>query len=692
MSWDDNIAKYEKFAQKALTHGRKVYRRYEDERPENEYLIKKANFFYSNVNTLKESLFNSPPKPSVSRTQKGSFEDDVSRVAALIVQRGLTYEVECAPHFEEAIQAAILDRLVPGIGQVWVTFEADRAPGTVDEENPDKEVQGDVIDGTEKIGVENVFWEDFGYEPARRWSKVNWVYRILRFSEAEFKKRFGEKAFAQISVDKPNKDVEQDDQATREINCDKICVYEIWDKRSRKQIFHSKGLAKPLEENDDPYELTNFFPCPCPLVANKTTRKFLPVTDYHIAQDQYQVLDTLYARIELIVKAIKVAGVYNAAANQMQRMFESGENVLIPVDDWAMYAETGGLKGNMEFYPVEVVASVLQMLQGQFEAAKAVLYEITGMSDIIRGASNQYETASAQQIKAQFASVRLNGYQRDVATFVRGVLRIISELMCQLYSVEKLQMIVGPLSEPDMQYAEQALEILRDDLLTKYKVDIQANSLTQADWALEKEQRMEVVQALGQMIGQVTQAAEAAPEILTLGVQMIKFAIAGFKGASELEGYIDQQLDMMLQKQQQAQQNPEPPEPSPEEQKMQMEMQKMQMDQQIKQQEAQGKMAMDQQKMQMDLQIKEMEFAHKERMYALELQMKQMELALKEREAELGLQVKAQTAALDMETKTAASQMDLEQKEVSNEQQTRFAEQKAQQAAKEPTKPKKGDK
>lgn len=684
--WDSRIEKAEKFMEKSRTHGRKVYSRYEDKRDGNQMLVKKANFFYSNVNTLKESLFNSLPKPSVSRVQKGSFEDDVSRVAALIVQRGLTYEVECAPNFEEAIKAAILDRLVPGIGQVWITFgmETGEAPEPVDGEEGDS--VGDPIPGTEHVGVDNVFWEDFIYEPARRWSKVGWVGRILRFDKEEFVKKFGSGNFEKVSI--ANGKHEADDLTPKEIDCDKICVYEIWDKSTRKQIFHAKGLQTPLLENDDPYKLKDFFPCPCPLIANLTTNKFLPVTDYHIAQDQYSQLDLLYARIQLIIKAIKVAGMFDSGADGFQRMFESEENALIPVDNWAMYAETGGIAGHMDFYPVEKVATVLQMLQVQFEAAKAVLYEITGMSDIIRGASNQYETASAQQIKAQFASVRLNGYQRDVATFVRGTLRIISELMCQLYGVEKLQLIVGELSEPDMVLAPQALAILRDDFLSKYKVDIQANSLTQADWALEKEQRMEVVQALGQMIAQVTQAAEAAPEIMTLGVQMIKFAIAGFKGASELEGYIDQQLDMMLQKQQQESQNPTPPEPSPEEQKMQMEMQKMQMDQQLKQQEAEGKMAMEQQKMQMDLHMKEMEFAHKERMYALEIQMKQMELALKEKEATLDLQVKEANAAMDAEVKGASAEMDLENKARSNEQQAQFAEQKAQQAAKEL--PKKG--
>lgn len=684
MSWGEKIESAEKFLSKSRTHGRKVYKRYEDDRAENEQLIKKANFFYSNVNTLKESLFNSLPKPSVSRVQKGSFEDDVSRVAALIVQRGLTYEVECAPNFKEAVETAIQDRLVPGIGQVWVTFDVLKEESTKNEDGD--LIEGEPIPGTEQIGVENVFWEDFIYEPARRWSKVGWVGRRVRFSKSEFIKKFGQDAFERISVG--NEKEVSEDEATKEINCNKICVYEIWDKKSKKQIFYCKGDEKPLQENDDPLQLTGFFPCPRPLIANVTTNKFVPVTDYHIAQDQYNVLDALYARINLIVKAVKVAGMYDSSADGMQRMFESNENTLIPVDNWAMYAESGGIAGHMDFYPVEKVASVLQMLQMQFEAAKATLYEITGMSDIIRGASNQYETASAQQIKAQFASVRLNGYQRDVARFVTEILRIISELMCQLYDDQKLALIVGELSKPDMQYVVPALEILRDDFLTKYKVDIQANSLTQADWALEKEQRMEVVSALGQMIGQVMQAAEAAPEIMVLGVQMIKFAIAGFKGASELEGYIDQQLDMMLQKQQEAAANPQPPQPSPEEMKMQMESQKMQMEAQLKQQESESKMAMDQQKMAMDQQMKEMEFAHKERMYALEIQMKQMELALKEREAQLSLEVKQATAAMDMETKAASSQMDLQAKERSNEQAAEFAEQKAQQAKKNP----KGDK
>src|SRR5690606_40090888 len=95
-------------------------------------------------------------------------------------------------------------------------------------------------------------------------------------------------------------------------------------------------------------------------------------------------------------------------------------------------------RGMIDWYPVEQVATVLQHLYSAFEATKGLLFEITGMSDIVRGASNQYETAAAQQIKAQFASVRMNGYQRDVAKFVAKILNIMSEMFTQLYSEQKI--------------------------------------------------------------------------------------------------------------------------------------------------------------------------------------------------------------------------------------------------------------
>lgn len=631
--WDKRITKAEKFFDKARSHGRNVYDRYADER--SDVLvggIKRANIFYANVNTIKESLFNSLPKPSVSRIHKGDYEDDVARVAALILQRALSYEIICAKSFQEAIKYAILDRLVPGIGQVWVRFEK-----------------------PEQLFVDVVYWEDFLYEPARSWDLVTWVARIHELDKKAFIEAYGQKGFDQAE------EVLSDSSITpKEITDGKYRVYEIWDKKQRKVFHVVKGAKDPLKSVDDPYRLPDFFPCPKPLVASPKTSSFLPVTDYHQAQDQYNELDVLYARMSLIVQAVKVAGAYDSSATEIGQMLQGQENKLIPVDNWAMYAEKGGAKGMIDWYPIEQIVTVFQALQSQYEAVKSMLYEVTGMSDIMRGQSNQYETAAAQQIKAQFASVRMNGYQRDTSEFVRDILRVMSGIMCSLYSDQKFQQICGSFSQEDQQYLQAAVRVLRNDIMRMYKVDIEADSLTQSDWALEKEQRAEVVGVISQFLTSALPAATQYPEMAPMLVAMLKFSLAGYKGAAEIEGIIDNALQALMAQAQ----NPPPKEPTPEEQKMELEKQKAE----LKSQSDQQKAALDAQKQQQEMAFKErehqlqlvmaqQEMEHKREMAELDMRIKRMELMFKQQEQQMKLQGQAESTA-----------MKIEAQEISNEQ------------------------
>lgn len=646
--WDARITKGEKYQSSWHNHAEKVYQRYEDKREgaDGGMTIKKVNLFYANVNTLKESLFNSLPKACVEKIHKGNYNDNVSRVACMVAERVLNYETMCAPDFREAIDLSILDRLVPGLGQAWCSFDMD------------KDEAGNPVPGTEKIRVEHLFWQDFGWEPAKRWSKVNYVWRKLHLNKEDFIKKFGQEAFDMIGAPNPtSSDVVGQDYDMQDIDKDKICVYEIWNKPTKEVIFRRKGVEQDLKRIKDPLELEKFFPCPRPLIANVTTQNFLPVTDYHLCQDQYNQLDVLYARISLIIDALKVAGIYDSSqGNSIGRMLEQGENKLVPVDNWAMLKEQGGVSGLIEWYPVQNVVQVLEKLQQQFESIKGMLAEISGMSDITRGDSNQYETAKAQQIKAQFASVRMNGYQRDVSIYVRDIMRIMADIAFGLYSDEKLMQIIGDIDPVDQQYLPQVSQILRSDQRRKYKIDIQTDSLTQADWALEKGQKQELVQVLGQMLGQMIPMVEQMPQMAQMAVQMIKFAISGYKGASELEGWIDQQLDMLAKEAQSKIDNPEPPKPSPEEQKAQSEMQKMQMEAEISQKEAEQSMQLDQQKMEFEQQRQQMELAHKAEMNRMEIQMKQMEL-----------QFKQQAAVMDYQTKAMSNEQNLQNTEAKNE-------------------------
>lgn len=651
-AWDKRIEKAEKFLSEAREHGDKVYERYKDKRKDIVHGGKKVNFFYANTSTIKESLFNSLPKPDVRRLHRGDFEDDASRVAALVVARGLTYEIHCAPSFEEAITSAIIEWLVPGIGQVWISFQ----------------------DG--EIHIDHVYWKDFIYEPARVWSKSGWVGRKHHLTKSEVVEKYGEEAIEKLESNINDKNLTEQ---VRQIMKDKFCVYEIWDKRTKKVYHIAKGAEEPLLEEEDPLQLKGFFPCPCPLIANATPDEFLPVTDYYLAQDQYCSLDTLYQRISLIVKAIKVAGLYDSSNAAIGRLLNAEDNIMIPVDNWAMYAERGGSKGMIDWFPVEEISRVLQNLIAQMEVEKSLLYEITGMSDIMRGSSNQYETAKAQQIKAQFAGVRMSAKQKEVGRFVRDILRIMSEMMCQLYDDQKMLSIIGELPPEDQQYLPMAAQILRSDEISKYKVDIQTNSLTEADWQLEKEQRMEVVGTLGQMLGTALPMAEQVPEIIPLAVHLIKFTLAGYKAGTELESWIDGQLDKLAQKQLEAEKNPEPPKPSPEEQKAQAEMQKLEAETQLKQQEADQKMAMEQQKMVMEQQMMQQKLQFEREMAEIKLMLQQALAQMKLQEAQVQGQVKREQAAMDMMQQSEQHEMNMEQAEMDHEMNMRNSQASAEQ-------------
>lgn len=647
MSFKGELDAAKKFREKYDSSAKKVYDIYLREEEAGRYeLGDQVNFFFSNVNTIKESLFNSLPKPDVSRLHKEDYNNDVARVASIIVSRALNYEINCNRDFATALRAAIFDRLVPGVGTVWVRLEGETS-----------EVDGSVsvVEGTERIRIDQVLWSDFIWQPAKNWEEVEWCGRWVCFSKEEVEEKFGKDALTKLelteegNVKKPSEGVDYN----------KIRLLEVWDRRTKKVIHYSGDGAQEIKSVEDPLRLKNFFPCPPPMLANPYSSKLLPVPDYVVAQDQYYQLDVLYARITLITKAIKVAGAYDATATSIKNMLTSSENTLIPVDDWAMYAERGGSKGLIDWYPVQEVVRVLEVLQGQFEASKAILFEITGMSDIVRGASNQYETAKAQQIKAQFASVRLGGYQRDVSMFVSELLRIMAEIMVQLYSDQKLQNIVGRLPEPDMPFAQEALATLRDDDLSGYNISIKADSLTQADWGLEKDQRMEVANTLGTFIGSIAQMASETPEVVPLAVQVVKFVVSGFKGAYEIEGWLDQQLDQLNQKAA----NPPKKEPSPEEQKSQAEMQKMQAEMQMMQQENDMKL----QQMQADFQLQQQKAQ-------LELQEMQANLMFLQQKHQIELQTALEKQAVSrqamndkLEAQKASAELKEEHKESSSE-------------------------
>lgn len=368
-------------------------------------------------------------------------------------------------------------------------------------------------------------------------------------------------------------------------------------------------------------------------------------------------LDTLNNRISLLVQACKVAGVYDKGQPGIVRLLQEGnDNLLIPVDNWAIFAEKQGLKGQIDWLPLETIVQALNQLNMARETIKAQIYELTGISDIVRGASKASETLGAQQIKAQFAGVRIEALQAEIARFVGGILRIKAEIMVKHFTPELLITKSGILStgEANVQFVEPALALLQSDVGFEWRVSVATDSMAQVDYSAEKADRTEFLTAISGFMKQALPIVQAMPESKAMVVSMLKWGVAGFKKAQEIEGMLDKELDALMKPQ-----APEEPPPDPALIKAQADAQARQQQAQLDQQKAQQELAIKQQEQQMEQQRMQMELQFEKQRQQLELQFLEQKQAMDLLAQQRTLEFQEALAALKLQTAkdTAAVQV-----------------------------------
>jgi hypothetical protein len=327
-------------------------------------------------------------------------------------------------------------------------------------------------------------------------------------------------------------------------------------------------------------------------------------------------------RIDGLVKALRVRGVYDASQPALQRLLTEGDNnTLVPVDNWMAFGEKGGLKGAIDLLPIDMLAATLNQCYQARADIKNQIYEITGLSDILRGASFASETATAQQIKGQFASLRLRAMQEDVALFASELLRLKAQIICTKFQPQTIlsYAAAGQMQPADQQMIPQALELIKDRPLRNFRIEVAADSLVQLDEAQMKQDRVEFITAFGGFLREALPVAQASPEITPMLVEVMKFGVSAFKQSKPIEGALDAALDQLKQKQQQAAMNPQQ-KPDPEMMKLQAQQQSDQMRVQADVQAAQAKAQLDAQlaqaKMQSDAALKQMELEAEARLEA----------------------------------------------------------------------------
>ena len=484
--WTAQEAIAEREEKNWLKQGRKIVERYRDERTESEANnAHRFNILWSNVQTLIPTLYGRTPKPDVERRFKDN--DPNGRLASILMERCLSYSVD-AFDFDSVMEAVVEDRLLPGRGIARVlyvphfgdeiekpqlesddgfdeqadSFEDDEAsPAPVD--NPGDEGPTDDSDESgepprqvvfEETKLVYVFWEDYREGPARSWPEVPWVRYRSYLTRDELVKRFGKEKGEQVNLDytpKGSPSQTEKDRPSPDLY-KKAQVHEIWDKSKGEVVWLAPGTPDLiLDQLPDPLRLPDFYPNPDPLLSTTTTNKRIPVPDYIEYQDQARELDRLTARIDRLVRALKVSGVYAGDEKQvLQQLIDEGtENRLIPVGDSQAWADKGGMKGIIEWLPIEQIAETLIQLYNARDRVKALLYELTGIGDIMRGMTEPDETAAAQKLKANFSTRRVTPQQRKVAKFAKHAMRLMAAVICEHFSDKTISLMTGyPMLDP----------------------------------------------------------------------------------------------------------------------------------------------------------------------------------------------------------------------------------------------------
>jgi len=651
--WHDQIEAAQKVFEKWEKRGHKIVKRYRDERDAVEMPRVRYNILWSNIQVLFPALYGRKAKPEVSRRYMD--QDPVGRLASTMLERVMEYETLQFGDFDQAMRGAVEDRLLPGRGTAWIRYEPvivneqpEVSEGAVEVEEPgEAQIYNTQEEPTERIDaahspIDYVYWTDFLHSPARTWDEVWWVSRAVYMTKDEGIERFGD-VFKNVGLDSSNTDMDAKNPMTAKNTYDKKAkVFEIWNKRTGKVCWIAKGYPQALDERDDPLELEEFFPCPRPLMATTTTGTMIPVPDYAEYEDQAQELDNLTQRIYLLTKACKAVGVFNAEFKELGRLFTEGvDNKLFPVTAWAAMSEKGGLKGAIDMMDTTTIIVTLRELYSAREQVKQAIYEIMGISDILRGASKAQETLGAQQLKANFGSLRMRSSQGDVARFASDIFKLKAQVICKFYPPELIVQMSGVMDTPDgqnPQLLQAAVQMLSNSTIRDFHIAVEADSLAQIDEQAEKQGAQEAIQAIGLFLREAIPMISQAPETLPMASEMLLFLVRRFRAGRGLESAVERAMKALEQKAAMAQQPGPPPEmlqlqadQQAEQMKMQAQAQteqmKLQAQAQIEQGKAQLEIQMHQAKVQADMQLQQMKADFETAKQNNELQIKAREMA-----------------------------------------------------------------
>lgn len=576
------------------------------------------NVLWSNIQVLKPAVFSRIPKIVCERRFKDS--DPVGRMACSIVERATSFMISVQEdRFFDAVSMAVDDCLLPGLGNVWLRYEAkfdtdaQDTTTSLDDSNPDSQTQEFITPGTERVIIDPLNWKDYFESKARHQYEVRWKAKRVFMTRRELIERFGDIGKeVKLTVD-PNKGKGETEDFLKQAE-----VYEIQDLQSKTKIWISEGYPKgPLEVAEDTLGLEGFFSCPKPLTATTRTDSNYPTADFVIYEKLAEEVDYVTKRISGLVECIRFVGAAAASMNaELKNILSLRDGQIMPVENWALFSEKGGLTGVIDWLPFEKAVQAIEPLMGYRDDLLIKIDLITGLPDIARGVTDAGETAAAQQKKSRWATVKLSERQNKVQRFCRQIISLMAQIIFEpgLFTDESIALMCGvaQMSPTDQELFGSALAILRDDRLRTFRVTIETDSTIATDEEEERASRMEYIGAVQSLVANIQNVSQFRPELMKPMIESALFTIRAFRTGRPLEGAWEKAMQEIEENDEAAKQSPPPPDY--EQMKLDMEGQKLQMEGQLQFQ----KLEMENQKLQAELAINNLKAELEQRKLALE--------------------------------------------------------------------------
>ena len=369
--------------------------------------------FWSSLEILKPSIYSRPPIPVVA--PKFKDRDPVISVASQMLERALISAFD-ASEIDEVMLETRDDLAMNNRGVQWLSYEDE--------------------DG-QKVCIEHLDRTDFLHEPARKWADVGWVARRAWMTRLEMQARF-----KGTTWESANFVVRHDDRNMGSAdNSEKAGVWEVWSKTDNRVYWVTDGVPTILDHDEPHLQLSRFYPCPRPAYGTRRRRSLVPIPDYVRYGNTLDQISELTTRVYDLLKEVRLKGFFPAGGDIGQAVEtaiadQSSASILIPVPAAAFMGAAGGQM--VQWLPLAEIATAIQgLLQARGQLIQD-FYEVSGISDIMRGATDAGETLGAQQLKQHNGSIRVKDKVDELTRIAAETAQIAGEIMAEHFSQKSL--------------------------------------------------------------------------------------------------------------------------------------------------------------------------------------------------------------------------------------------------------------